>query len=198
MLVIIGLLITKLASRPLETELGTSAVNNESVLHATSFLMCVVYARMLYVGLMKSLVHFERFNNILLSVSCVNFSKYFSLHFCKRAQSISVVPCPLLCLCTSPGQNGADVNAKDMLKMTALHWAAEHSHKKVAELLLEHGADVHALSKFDKTPFDISLDRNNAELMLMLQVMKDKQHNLASGPHSGIHRLRYSKTSDCG
>nr|XP_023656973.1 GA-binding protein subunit beta-2-like [Paramormyrops kingsleyae]XP_023656974.1 GA-binding protein subunit beta-2-like [Paramormyrops kingsleyae] len=66
-------------------------------------------------------------------------------------------------------QNGADVNAKDMLKMTALHWAAEQDHKKVAELLLKHGADVRALSKFDKTPFDISLDRNNAELMLMLQ-----------------------------
>ncbi|KFW06901.1 GA-binding protein subunit beta-2, partial [Eurypyga helias] len=48
-------------------------------------------------------------------------------------------------------QNGADVNAKDMLKMTALHWAAEHNHRDVVKLLIKYGADVHAFSKFDKS-----------------------------------------------
>lgn len=67
-------------------------------------------------------------------------------------------------------QSGADINAKDMLKMTALHWAAQHGHHTVAETLIKHGADVHALSKFDKTPFDIAVDIQNTELMLMLQV----------------------------
>lgn len=67
-------------------------------------------------------------------------------------------------------QSGADINAKDMLKMTALHWAAQHGHHGVAETLIKHGADVHALSKFDKTPFDIAVDIQNTELMLLLQV----------------------------
>lgn len=69
-------------------------------------------------------------------------------------------------------QSGADINAKDMLKMTALHWAAQHGHHGVAEALVKHGADVHARSKFDKTPFDIAVDIQNTELMLLLQVRK--------------------------
>lgn len=71
----------------------------------------------------------------------------------------------VLCL-----QSGADINAKDMLKMTALHWAAQHGHHGVAETLIKHGADVHVLSKFEKTPFDIAVDIQNTELMLLLQV----------------------------
>lgn len=67
-------------------------------------------------------------------------------------------------------QNGADVNAKDMLKMTALHWATEHDHRDVVELLIKYGADVHAFSKFDKSAFDIALDKNNPETLVMLQV----------------------------
>ncbi|KAG9345310.1 hypothetical protein JZ751_009856 [Albula glossodonta] len=75
-------------------------------------------------------------------------------------------------------QSGADINAKDMLKMTALHWAAEHGHREVAELLVKYGADVHALSKFDKTPFDIAMDRQNAELMVLLQEGMQNQVNV--------------------
>lgn len=54
--------------------------------------------------------------------------------------------------------------------MTALHWAAQHGHQAVAQTLLQHGADVHALSKFDKTPFDIAVDIHHTQLMLLLQV----------------------------
>jgi len=57
-----------------------------------------------------------------------------------------------------------------MLKMTALHWATEHGHRGVVELLVKYSADTHALSKFDKTPFNIAVDRGNTELMLLLQV----------------------------
>lgn len=56
--------------------------------------------------------------------------------------------------------------------MTALHWATEHGHRGVVELLIKYGADTHALSKFDKTPFNIAVDRGNTELMLLLQVNK--------------------------
>ncbi|KAM4644308.1 GA-binding protein subunit beta-2 isoform 2-T4 [Amazona ochrocephala] len=74
-------------------------------------------------------------------------------------------------------KNGADVNAKDMLKMTALHWATEHDHRDIVELLLRHGADVHAFSKFDKSAFDIALDKNNAETLVMLQEAMQSQVN---------------------
>ena len=99
--------------------------------------------------------------------------------------SSSLSQCYCACPCTSSSselfrpvltltifQSGADINAKDMLKMTALHWAAQHGHHGVAETLIKHGADVHALSKFDKTPFDIAVDIQNTELMLLLQVRR--------------------------
>ncbi len=67
-------------------------------------------------------------------------------------------------------QHGADVNAKDMLKMSALHWAVEHSHRDAVELLLRFGADVHAQSKFCKNALDIALDNSSPELAEILQV----------------------------
>uniref|UniRef100_UPI00398F45A5 GA-binding protein subunit beta-2b isoform X3 n=1 Tax=Pristiophorus japonicus TaxID=55135 RepID=UPI00398F45A5 len=73
--------------------------------------------------------------------------------------------------------NNADINAKDMLKMTALHWAVEHDHREVVEILLKYGADVHALSKFDKNAFDIALDKHNPELVAVLQEAMQNQVN---------------------
>ncbi|KAK1342676.1 LOW QUALITY PROTEIN: hypothetical protein QTO34_015442 [Cnephaeus nilssonii] len=74
-------------------------------------------------------------------------------------------------------RNGADVNAKDMLKMTALHWATEYHHGDVVELLIKYGADVHAFSKFDKSAFDIALEKNNAEILVNLQEAMQNQVN---------------------
>ncbi|XP_030043667.1 GA-binding protein subunit beta-2 [Microcaecilia unicolor] len=74
-------------------------------------------------------------------------------------------------------RNGADVNARDMLKMTALHWATEHDHRNVVDMLLKYGADVHAFSKFDKTAFDIALDKNNGELLVLIQEAMQNQVN---------------------
>ncbi|XP_004588932.2 GA-binding protein subunit beta-2 [Ochotona princeps] len=74
-------------------------------------------------------------------------------------------------------RNGADVNAKDMLKMTALHWATEHHHRDVVELLIKYGADVHAFSKFDKSAFDIALEKDNAEILVILQEAMQNQVN---------------------
>lgn len=54
--------------------------------------------------------------------------------------------------------------------MTALHWATEHNHRDVIELLLKCGADVYAFSKFGKSAFDIALDKKNPEILLLLQV----------------------------
>ncbi|CAJ0948996.1 unnamed protein product [Ranitomeya imitator] len=73
--------------------------------------------------------------------------------------------------------HGADINAKDMLKMTALHWATEHNHQEVVELLIKYGADVHSQSKFCKTAFDISVDNGNEDLAEILQIAMQNQIN---------------------
>ena len=44
-------------------------------------------------------------------------------------------------------QNGADVNAVDENKQTALHIAAQKGHVDVAKVLIQSGADVNALQK---------------------------------------------------
>ncbi|XP_038850316.1 GA-binding protein subunit beta-2-like isoform X2 [Salvelinus namaycush] len=92
--------------------------------------------------------------------------------------------------------SGADINAKDMLKMTALHWAAQHGHREVAELLLKYGADVHSLSKFDKTPFDIAMDTSNTELMILLQDGMQNQVNMNPEPQFIISSAGVVNLSD--
>lgn len=61
--------------------------------------------------------------------------------------------------------------------MTALHWATEHHHRDVVELLIKYGADVHAFSKFDKSAFDIALEKKNAEILVILQEAMQNQVN---------------------
>ncbi|XP_010151639.1 PREDICTED: GA-binding protein subunit beta-2-like, partial [Eurypyga helias] len=97
------------------------------------------------------------------------------LHLAARHGHYSTAEVLLCAGVSRDARNGADVNAKDMLKMTALHWAAEHNHRDVVKLLIKYGADVHAFSKFDKSAFDIALDKNNPETLVMLQVAMQKQ-----------------------
>jgi GA-binding protein transcription factor beta len=65
-------------------------------------------------------------------------------------------------------KHGADVSAKDMLKMSALHWATEHNHPELMELLVKYDADVHTQSKFCKTASDIPTDNSNEDLAEIL------------------------------
>lgn len=53
--------------------------------------------------------------------------------------------------------------------MTPLHWAVEREHVKVIHVLLEHGADPSAISKFHKTPVGLALDRDRLDLVEILQ-----------------------------
>ena len=54
-------------------------------------------------------------------------------------------------------QNGAEVNSRDSNGNTQLYWAASYGYHKAVSVLLENGADVNALSKFDTTPLDDAL-----------------------------------------
>lgn len=72
-------------------------------------------------------------------------------------------------------RNSAAVNAKDMLKMTAWHRATEHHQQDAVELLIKYGADVHAFSKFDKSDFDIALEKNIPKILVILQEAMNSQ-----------------------
>jgi len=60
---------------------------------------------------------------------------------------------------------GTDVNAKDDIGLTPLHYAAT---KEVAELLIAKGADVNAKSKVGVTPLDLAILRNNKDTAELL------------------------------
>lgn len=52
--------------------------------------------------------------------------------------------------------------------MTPLHWAVENEHIEVIRILLEHGADVYAASKFDKTPINLAIEHQRFDIVDML------------------------------
>lgn len=53
--------------------------------------------------------------------------------------------------------------------MTPLHWAVECEHMDVMHILLDHGADTNATSKFDKTPISLALEHDRLDLVDILQ-----------------------------
>jgi cytohesin len=63
---------------------------------------------------------------------------------------------------------GIDINAKDTLNRTALHYAAEEGHKKIVELLLAHGADLNASTSYDRTAAELAMSRGHTEIVKLL------------------------------
>lgn len=58
--------------------------------------------------------------------------------------------------------------------MTPLHWSVERKHKKIVDLLLRHGADPCAKSKFDKTPLSLALETEQTDVFQELVNFKMK------------------------
>lgn len=54
--------------------------------------------------------------------------------------------------------------------MTALHWAVEKRHDKIVEMLLQHGADPNAVSKFGKSPISIASEAGQVDLVRILML----------------------------
>lgn len=55
--------------------------------------------------------------------------------------------------------------------MSPLHWAIEKGYDNIAELLLDHGASPHTISKFLKTPYSIAKEKNNDFIINMIEMM---------------------------
>jgi ankyrin repeat protein len=66
-------------------------------------------------------------------------------------------------------KEGADVNATDPdYGGSCLHWASYYGHRRVAELLIEKGADVHARNKDGRTPLMLAAGRGQARTVKLL------------------------------
>ena len=73
---------------------------------------------------------------------------------------------------------GADVNAKDIVGKTPLHWAAGNEGRQVAELLIANGADVNAQSEMG-TPLHFAAAFGHKEIVELL-IAKDAGVNAKS------------------
>ena len=62
--------------------------------------------------------------------------------------------------------NGMDVDARDQLDWTPLHWAASGGQTDVAEFLVSKGADIKAETKYKATPLNLVASKELAELLL--------------------------------
>jgi ankyrin repeat protein len=56
---------------------------------------------------------------------------------------------------------GADVNGRDLLDNTPLHWACLMGHVQVFKVLREHGADIEATNRFDRTPLHVACGKGH-------------------------------------
>ena len=64
---------------------------------------------------------------------------------------------------------GADVNAKDHLGLTPLHYAAIEAHNEIIELLIAKGADVNAKEIGGVTPLDWGIFWKHSEIVNLLR-----------------------------
>ena len=65
-------------------------------------------------------------------------------------------------------QNGADVNAVDGDKKTALHFAASKGHDDVAKVLIENGADVNAVDYTESTAVHAAVWKGHVDIAKVL------------------------------
>jgi ankyrin repeat protein len=65
-------------------------------------------------------------------------------------------------------ENGADVNAKNVLKMTPLHFACKNGNLETVKFLFDNGADVNAKNVLKMTPLHFACKNGNLETVKFL------------------------------
>lgn len=75
--------------------------------------------------------------------------------------------------------------------MTPLHWAVQKCHKNIARVLLQHGADPNAMSKFSKTPITLAveLDQNDLVQELLIQNLQRSDFEQQQAADTLVHEL---------
>jgi ankyrin repeat protein len=66
-------------------------------------------------------------------------------------------------------EHKADVEALDNERATSLHLAVDNGRIEVARVLLESGANAHALNQNGQTPLQIASEKGNQEITALLR-----------------------------
>ncbi|MGL5956383.1 MAG: ankyrin repeat domain-containing protein [Brevinema sp.] len=66
-------------------------------------------------------------------------------------------------------KNGADINAKNRIGSTPLHWAVSRNYEMIAKLLLEFGADPNAPDNNGNTPLHFAINSNEEVILLLIR-----------------------------
>lgn len=73
------------------------------------------------------------------------------------------------------------VNDVQVDRMSALHWAVYHKHVPTVKKLIEHSADVNAVSRYAVTPLSLSCQTGHAEIVELLLKAGADANFVASG-----------------
>ena len=84
-------------------------------------------------------------------------------------------------------EKGVDVNAKDKLGMTMLHWAAFNGHKGLLEKLLDLGADVHSKALNKNTALHFAAESGHVECVELLIERGANVNDPAKYQYSPLH-----------
>jgi uncharacterized protein len=76
---------------------------------------------------------------------------------------------------------GADATAAQPDGTTALHWAAQHDRREIAELLIKAGARVGAANRFGATPLSLACVNGGPLVAQLLEAGADPQQSLPGG-----------------
>jgi ankyrin repeat protein len=66
-------------------------------------------------------------------------------------------------------EKGADINAKNYNLMTALHYVSKTGSAKIAQLLIDKGAHVNIVDRWEKSPLEYAIESKNDEVKEVLQ-----------------------------
>ena len=99
---------------------------------------------------------------------------------------------------------GTDVNMKNDVGLTPLHFAAGEGHKEVAELLITNGADVNVKQKDGSVPLHLAVSKEISELLIAKGADVNVKNNWGATPllaavvkgHKEIVQLLISKDTD--
>lgn len=114
-----------------------------------------------------------------VSINLLNAKKQTPLHIAVEGNSFNIVKKLL-------EHPDTIVNAKDSLHYTPLHYAAREKGVRIANMLLDRGADIHAANLKKQQPLHLAIENENDRLALTL-LEKGAHVNVLSTEGSPLH-----------